>query len=116
MTKLSIHDFTVTLDTRETGRTEGNPVVLHLDRDGQPRLTMPVGLGQAMWVCADDDYFTQGYRSTIARTIVELVAGEWTFELIARELGVSVAQAVRIHEESVAEAAEKARGLAKVGV
>lgn len=112
MTKLSIHDFTVTLDTRES---KGSKVVLHLDREGQPRLTIACGAEQLLWVCEDDDYFAQGYRSTIARTIVELHAGqfgeEWTFELIARELGVTVAQAVQIHDEAVAETAE----LAEVG-
>jgi len=112
MADQSIHDFTVTLDTRETKSAK---VVLHLDRDGQPRLTIACGAEQLVWVCEDDLYFTQGYRSTIARTIVELHRGGWSFEVLARELGVTVAQAVQIHDESVAEAAEKARELAEVG-
>lgn len=110
MADRSIHDFTVTLDTRDTKSAK---VVLHLDRDGQPRLTIAVGTEQLVWVCEDDDYFTQGYRSTLARTIVDCHAAGWSFELLARELGVSVAQAAQIHAGAVAEAAEKA--LAGVG-
>lgn len=110
MADRSIHDFTVTLDTRATAAQK---VVLHLDREGQPRLTIACGVEQLVWVCEDDDYFTQGYRSTLARTIVDCHTGGWSFELLARELGASVAQATQLHAAAVAEAAEKA--LAGVG-
>lgn len=105
MADRSIHDFTVTLDTHATGAQK---VVVHLDREGQPRLTIACGVEQLVWVCEDDDYFTQGYRSTLARTIVDCRTAGWSFELLARELGVSPAQAVQLHADAVAEAAEKA--------
>lgn len=110
--QVSIHDFTVTVDTRESG---GDKVVLHLDRPGQPRLTIACGAAQLLWVIDDPDHFANGYRSSLARNIVACHADGWSFEVIARELGVPVEQACGLHQHAVAEA-EKARVLAEVGV
>lgn len=110
--KVSIHDFTVTVDTRESG---GDKVVLHLDRDGQPRLTIACGVAQLMWVIDDPDHFTNGYRANLARNIIDCHAHGWSFEVIGRELGITEARASQLHQEALDAAEQKARELAGVG-
>jgi hypothetical protein len=106
MATVSIKDFTVTVDTEASG---GDKLVLHLDREGQPRLSIACGTAQLMWIIEDPDHFTNGYRSSLARNIVACHKDGWTYEVIARELGITTGQAVGLHNDAVA-AAEAAVG------
>lgn len=100
---LSLDDFTVTVDTENSGNDK---IVLHLDRDGQPRLTLPFGQSQLLWALDDPTYFTGGYRTWIASNIITVHAEQgWTFEQIAAALGCSELQARQIHAQAVADAA-----------
>lgn len=116
-THLSIHDFVATVDTRASG---GDKVVLHLDRDGQPRLTIACSASQLLWIVDDSELFINGYRSSLARNIISCHERGWSFEAIARELGVDVPTVHQMYAQAVAAAeeaeAEKAREVAEVGV
>lgn len=57
---LSLHDFTVTIDTRYSC---GDKLVLHLDRDGEPTLHMQVHVQQFFWLLEDPDQFAQAYAA-----------------------------------------------------
>lgn len=113
-TRLSIHDFVVTVDTRASG---GDKIVLNLDREGQPRLTIACSASQLLWIVDDSELFINGYRSSLSRNIIACHEQGWSFEVIARELGVDVPKAHQMHADAVAaaEEAEKARELAEVG-
>jgi hypothetical protein len=97
---VTIHDFTVTLDTQESG---GDKLVLHLDRAGQPRLSIACGVAQLMWVIEDPEHFVNGYRSSLARNIIDCHQQGWSFEVLARELGITEVRAYQLHQEAVAE-------------
>lgn len=109
---VTIHDFVVTVDTEASG---GDKLVLHLDREGQPRLTIACGVTQLGWIIDDPDHFTNGYRSSLHRNIIDCHAQGWTFEVIGRELGVTEAQAYQLHQSAVDEAEQKARELTEAG-
>jgi hypothetical protein len=102
---LSIRDFVVTVDTRASG---GDKVVLHLDRDGQPRLTIACSSAQMLWVIDDPELFPNAYKANLTRNIVECHANGWSFDLLARELGVSKSEAIQMHARAAAKAEEAA--------
>lgn len=95
---VTIHDFTVTVDTPSSG---GDKLVLHLDRDGQPRLTIACSATQLLWIIDDPEHFTNGYRASLARNIVQARKDGWTFDVLARELGCTEAQAFQLHQSAV---------------
>lgn len=112
---LSIKDFTVTLDTE---LSEGDKLVLHLDRrDGAvPRLTLPFGGQQLSWAVQDPEYFEGGYRTWLATNVLDVLAEQgWTLGQVATALDVPVTVAMQIRADAAEKAAAKAAELAEVG-
>lgn len=58
MADVSIHDFTITVDTQVSG---GDRLVLRLDRDGEPTLSMQIHKDQFMWLLDDPAQFSLAY-------------------------------------------------------
>lgn len=96
---VSIHDFTVTVDTEESG---GDKLVVHLDRAGQPRLTMACAASQLLWVIDDPEYFRNAYKFHLFKRIAELRDTGRTFGEIGAELGVDASWARAVYEETTA--------------
>lgn len=65
VTPVSLHDFTVTIDTRHSrsGEHGYHKLVLHLDREGEPTLHMQVDVQQFFWFLEDPDQFAQAYAA-----------------------------------------------------
>lgn len=55
---VTIHDFTVTVDTEASG---GDKLVLRLAREGEPTLSMQAHVTQFMWLLDDPDQFAVAY-------------------------------------------------------
>lgn len=111
---VSIHDFTVTVATRQSG---GDKIVLHLDRDGQPRLTIACSSAQLLWLVDDPELFPNAYKANLARNVIQCHTAGWTFDLLARELSISKSEAIQLHARAVADAEDaKTTELAEAGV
>lgn len=94
----TIHDFTVTVDTEAS---EGDKVVLRLDRAGQQTLHVPCSSQQLVWLLNDPEYFAQGYKFTLFKRIAEHRKDGWSFDRIAVELGVDPGWAREIYDEAM---------------
>lgn len=101
----TIHDFTVTVDTAESG---GDKLVVHLDRAGAQRLTMACSATQLLWVIDDRDYFANGFKFTVFRRVAELREQGQGFEAIAAALGVDAGWARQVYDEAMAAVAAQA--------
>jgi hypothetical protein len=102
---VSIHDFTITVDTQESG---GDKLVVRLDRAGQPTLHMACSATQLLWVIDDPDYFTNAYKFTIFKRVADLREQGRTFGEIGRELSIEPAWAQQVYDDTTA--AAQARG------
>lgn len=69
---VSIHDFTLTVVTRESS---GDKLVCRLDRDGES-ITMVCGTAQLMWVIEDPELFTGWYAQAVAARTAAAAAPE----------------------------------------
>lgn len=96
--QVSIHEFTVTVDTRAS---EGDKVVLRLDRDGHETLHVPCSSQQLVWLLNDPDYFANGYKFTLFKRIAEHRKNNWEFDRIGTELGVDPEWAREIYDEAM---------------
>lgn len=101
----TIHDFRVTVDTEKSG---GDRLVVHLDREGQPTLTMACSATQLLWVIDDRDYFGNAYKFTVFKRIAELRDKGATFDQIGTDLGVDPGWAREVYDEAMAAAAAQA--------
>jgi hypothetical protein len=95
---LTIHDFTVTVDTKAC---DGDKVVLRLDRDGQQTLHVPCSSQQLVWLLNDPEYFSNGYKFTLFKRIAEYRKDDWSFDRIGAELGVDPGWAREIYDEAM---------------
>lgn len=96
--QVSIHDFTVTVDTRAS---EGDKVVLRLDRAGHETLHVPCSSQQLVWLLNDPDYFASGYKFTLFKRIAKARKAGTSFEEIGTELGVDPEWAREIYDEAM---------------
>jgi hypothetical protein len=96
---VSIHDFTVTIDTRAC---EGDKVVLRLDRVGQSTLHVPCSAQQLVWLLNDPEYFSNGFKFTMFKRIADHRKDGWSFDRIAVELGVDADWAREIYDAAIA--------------
>lgn len=106
--RMSIKDYTVTLDTQ---RSRDDMLVLRLDPlDGSvPALVLPFGAQQLCWAIQDPEYFEGGYKTWLATNILDVLAEQgWSLEQIATALDVPITTALKIHAKAVADAAERA--------
>ncbi|HEX3781731.1 MAG TPA: hypothetical protein VHX38_18870 [Pseudonocardiaceae bacterium] len=75
---VSIHDFTLTVDTEATAaaqREARDKVICRLERDGES-ITMECSAAQLVWVIEDRDLFTGWYAQAIAQRAAAAAAPE----------------------------------------